>query len=135
VLVDGAAGLLGWHAWLGLRVARLLGLHVFSLGVLLGRRRAGCKLLGRLLLGVHGLLLLLLLVCCGVGVLVVDGWLLMAGHVGGLGILLLGDCEVLVGSCSSFNGRIEVRQGCGCVAITIKENGSRNLADCVVWAH
>jgi hypothetical protein len=99
VLVDGTTGLLGRHARLGLRKASLLGLHVFSLR-LLGRRRASSELLGwMLLLGIHRLLLLLLLlllVRCGVWVLVVDRRLLLAGHVWRLGVLLHGDCEMLV---------------------------------------
>jgi hypothetical protein len=45
------------------------------------------------LLGVHGLLLLVLR---RIGVLVVDGRLLLAGHVGRLGILLHGDLRILV---------------------------------------
>jgi len=74
VLVHGAAGLLRWHAGLLRRVLRL---HVCALGMLRGRR-AGI------------VLLLLLLELRRVGVLVVDGGLLLglAGRVGGEGVLL-----------------------------------------------
>jgi hypothetical protein len=102
VLVHSAAGLLGRHAGLGGSVAGGLGLHVLALGLMLGRmlgrRRGGAELLAGvlLLLGVHGLLLLLL-EGGGVGVLVVDGRLGLAGDVGRLGVLLHGDCEMLVG--------------------------------------
>jgi hypothetical protein len=111
VLVQSAAGLLGRHAGLGGSVAGGLGLHVLALGLMLGRmlgrRRGGAELLAGvlLLLGVHGLLLLLLegggvwilVVGGGVRVLVVDGRLGLAGDVGRLGVLLHGDCEMLVG--------------------------------------
>jgi hypothetical protein len=96
-LVHGAAGLLGRHAWLkGSRAvgARGLRLHVGALGVRLRGRRAGV-LLGLLLwLSILLLLSLLLRKVRGVGVLVVDGRLLVsAGHVGGLRVLLHGDLE------------------------------------------
>jgi hypothetical protein len=93
-LVHGAGGLLGRHAWLGSSGlgARGLRLHVGALGVRLWGRRASV-LLGLLLgLCVLRLLGLLLREVRGVGVLVVDGGLLVgAGYVGGLGVLLHGD--------------------------------------------
>lgn len=104
VLVLRAAGLLRWHAGLLGVHALVLGLHVCGVVLLLGRRRAGGVLLGRrgacaelllrVLLGVLWLLLLVL----GVGVLVVDGRLLLglAGDIGAHGslrILLHWDCE------------------------------------------
>jgi hypothetical protein len=67
-----------------LTLGGVVGLEVCALRVL-GLGRTG-------VLRVHGLLLLMVL--C-VRVLVVDGW--VAGYVGGLGVLLHGDCEVLVG--------------------------------------
>jgi hypothetical protein len=74
--------------------ARGLRLHVGALGVRLRGRRAGV-LLGLLLwLSILLLLSLLLRKVRGVGVLVVDGRLLVsAGHVGGLRVLLHGDLE------------------------------------------
>jgi hypothetical protein len=108
VLVHGAAGLLGRHAGLGYSsVAGHLGLHVFALGLLLRGWRGSRELLRRvlLLLGVHSLLLLLLegggvgvmLVGGSIRVLVVHGRLGLASDVRRLGVLLHGNCEVLVG--------------------------------------
>ena len=86
VLVHGAAGLLGWHAWL---LRWVLGLHICALGVLRGRR-AGKLLLLLLLLELHGIGVVVLLELRGVGILVVDGGLLgrLARDVGGDGVLL-----------------------------------------------
>jgi hypothetical protein len=106
VLVHGAAGLLGRHAGLGYSsVAGHLGLHVFALGLLLRGWRGSRELLRRvlLLLGVHSLLLLLL-EGGSVGVLVVHGRLGLASDVRRLGVLLHGNCEVLVGD---WNRRIK----------------------------
>jgi hypothetical protein len=124
VLVHGAAGLLGRHAGLGYSsVAGHLGLHVFALGLLLRGWRGSRELLRRvlLLLGVHSLLLLLLeggsvgvmlvggsvgvmLVGGSIRVLVVHGRLGLASDVRRLGVLLHGNCEVLVGD---WNRRIK----------------------------
>jgi hypothetical protein len=100
VLIHGAALLLRGHAGLRLRGCAHLWRHVGALGVL-GLRRAGMLLR---LLGEGGGLLLIL----RVGVLVVDGGLLVAGEVGRLGILLHGDWEMLDGILRAGNGR------CGC---------------------
>lgn len=95
--------LLGRHAGLlGVRVGFLL-LLVRALGL------AWLEVLGRWRLGlswVLGVLLrvLLLLVLDGVGVLVVDGGLGCAGHVGRLGVLLHGDWEgQYVWCCECYN--------------------------------
>ena len=77
VLVHGTALLLRRHARLRVRSCAHLGRHMGALGVL-GLRRAS------MLLGECGLLLLVL----RVGVLVVDGRLLVAGEVGRLRVLL-----------------------------------------------
>lgn len=93
VLVDGAALLLGRHAWVLL--AMLEG------ALLLGSRERALRVLGRgrprvlLLLGLAVHLALLVL---SVGVLVVDGGLLLAGDVGRLGVgrvLVHGDTLLL----------------------------------------
>lgn len=89
----------------------MLGLHVGGVRVLMGRRRGGGVLLGRrracaeLLLRLLGVLRLLLLLVLGIGVLVVDGGLLLlagdVGRHGSLRVLLHGDCEESVhGHCS-----------------------------------
>jgi hypothetical protein len=126
VLIHGAARLLGRHSRLkGSGVASGLRLHVFALRLLLGWGRGGAELLGRvlLLLRVHGLLLLLLkgrgirilVVCDGIWVLVIGGRLLLAGDVWRLGVLLHGDCEVLVNCLSSMSASNATERGCGFV--------------------
>lgn len=95
ILVDGSTLLLGRHARV-LLVLLILGLagrlrrHVLLL--LLWRRRATVLLLGRLL--IHGGLLVLLLIR-----VLVDGRLatsMLVGEVGGLGILVHGNCAYLL---------------------------------------